>query len=516
MSRLAGGLRTAVTTGDEALGRHWPVWVPALFLYALAGLVLLTRVRIPSTLHLVVFIMATAVLSVTAIKIEWGILALALILPFSRPGITIDPDRIFHISGFNFALVGVSLAYTLRYLADKSFALKGVFIRRTDMDRWFFAFGFLVLISCLWSFNSGASPRVMLRTGLYLKEQALYFLWFYVLVSMLRTPSDLRRFMMLFAVAGLIASIYGMVTRFAGGEAVVTQGLIEENLEEGAGGRMEGGWLGLGHPNMFAALLLMTVPLWFFAVGHLRRAFHRFMADIAVINGFLGLLFTYSRSAWIGTFLGIGLVGLADRRALQRIVFFAVIFIIAAQTTVYFTLDMNLVDIVTKRFEQLQKTTFSARPYIYASTFTVIRQHPLLGVGLGAFAAYAPATPMGWVPTHSHNVYLAYAAEAGIPAAVIFGLIMLKLIGKSVRNLKAIGRLPGYGFVALGTAGALIGLTVQTMAVQVFHHRILGFGFYALAALIVSLDRMIREGRFDDLGPEPSAGGRASGVWIGS
>jgi O-antigen ligase len=121
---------------------------------------------------------------------------------------------------------------------------------------------------------------------------------------------------------------------------------------------------------------------------------------------------------------------------------------------------------------------------------------------------------MGWVPSHSHNVYLAYATEAGLPAAFLFVVLMARILWMSVRNLRIMGRLPGYGFIALGSAAALIGLTAQSMAVQIFHHRILGFGFYGLVAIVVCLDRMIRNGQLD---PDVIAAEEAdtpSSVWM--
>ena len=103
-----------------------------------------------------------------------------------------------------------------------------------------------------------------------------------------------------------------------------------------------------------------------------------------------------------------------------------------------------------------------------------------------------------------------------IPAAVAFTILLIRVLAMSVRNLRAIGRLRGYGFIALGSSAGLIALTVQTMAVQIFHHRILGFGFYALAAIVVALDRMIREGQFEGLSSaEPGARSRVS-PWIES
>jgi len=496
--------------------RQWPVWVLALAFYGIAGLVLLTRVRIPSPLHLIVFFMAAAVLSITSLRVEWGLLALAVIMPFARPGITIGHPKVFAISAFNFALVGVTLAYVLRYVADAQFASRGPLIRRTRIDRVLLSFGFLVLISCLWSLNLNTAPRITLTTMLFLKEQILYFIWFYMLVTLLRTPKDLRQFAMFFAVAGLMASFFGMTTRLMGGAQAITAGTMEEDMGGGAGGRVAGGWLGLGHPNMFAALLLMTMPLWFFAVSHLKHGIRRITAEVAVINGFLGLLFTYSRSAWVGSMLGIGLAGLVDKKSLQRIFLFAIVFFVAAQTVVLFTIDMNLIDVVINRVRQLETSTFSSRPLIYASAIQLIKSHPWLGVGLGAFPEHAPAVALGWVPAHSHNVYLAYASEAGIPAAIAFAILVMRILVMAIRNLKTVGRMPGYGFIALGSCAAFIAMLVQTMAVQIFHLRILGFGFYALVAIIVALDRMIREGQFEETQVSESGPRATRSAWIGS
>ena len=516
MGGLRRGIREVWDRSEDQMRRQWLVWVLALALYGFAGLLLLTRVRIPTVLHLLVLVMAAAVFLITLMRVEWGILALAVIFPFARPGITIGNPKAFQISGFNFAIAGVTVVYVLRYVMDVRFASLGPFVRRTRIDRNFLGFALLIILSSLWSLNLNTAPRTILTTMVFLKEHILYFIWFYLLITLLRKPEDLRQFAMFFAVAGLMASIVGMATRFTGGAMAITAGTVGENLGAGAGGRMRGGWLGLGHPNMFAAMLLMTMPLWFFVVNHLKHGIRRLMAEAAVINGFLGILFTYSRSAWIGTTLGIGLVGLADRKSLRRIVMFVIVFSIIAQTVVVLTTDMNLAEVVVNRVLQLEGSTFSGRPDIYASVIRVIKAHPFMGVGMGAIPAHAPPTPMGWVPANAHNVYLAYAAEAGLPAAILFVILFARILLMSVGNVRAVGQVPGYGFIALGSCGALLGLAAQTMFVHIFTHRILGFGFYAVAAIVVVLNRMIREGLFDGIESAEPGARSARGAWIGS
>lgn len=512
------GFRDRLAGRDRELGRHWPIWVLALFLYALMGLLLLTKVRIPSTLHLTVFVMATGVLTITAFRIEWGLLVLALILPFARPGITVGAIKAFHISGFNFALVGVAMAYVLRYLADYGFASKGPLIRRTSLDRIIIAFLVLFFLSCMRSFNyQETTPLVATMTAVYMKELLLYFTWFYLLVTLLRKPDDLRRFLIVFAITGLAASLIGMISRVTGGAAAVTSGTMSRDLAEGAGGRMGGaggGWLGLGHPNMFAAMLLMTVPLWFFSVSHLKRGVRRLVAEFAVINGFLGLLLTYSRSAWLGTALGIGLVGLADRKTLRWLVVFVFLFAVSAQTIILFTTGLNLTDVVVNRIMQLEESKFSGRPDIYKQTIAVVGAHPLLGVGPGGFREHAPPSKKGVVYHHTHNVFLQHAAATGIPSAILFAAFWFSIMVISIRNVRRVGKVPGYGFIALGTAAALVALTAQALVVQIFHQRILGYAYYSLAAMVVALDRMIREGEFEKLKKVSGARTASGHGWV--
>jgi O-antigen ligase len=500
---------------DEQLRKQWPLWTLALIVYVGASFYLLTKMRVPTPLHLVVMLMAVAILFVTLVRIEWGIMALAMVFPFSRPGVSIGPQDMFHISAFNVALVGVLFAYVMRYLGDPAFREKRPFLRRTPLDGVIAVFASLVIISVLASFNLGHSTAVKVLTLADTKELILNLAWFYLIVTLLRTPQELRQFVTVFAIGGLLAALYGLASRLSGGSAAVTQGTITTDLGGGAGGRLAGGWLGIDHPNMFAAMLLMTVPFWLFAVLHIRHGIRRIMAELAVMVGFLGLLFTYSRSAWIGSLVGMGLAGLTDRRSLARIIVFGIVFALAAQAVMLVTMNLNVVDAISSRFEDLESTGFSSRPEIYASALAVIEAHPWLGVGLGAFREHAPTIRREWVASHAHNVFLSFASEAGIPAALAFILLLGMIFRLAFRSLRASVSVPGYGFIALGATAGLVGLSAQMMAVQIFRHDMIGYGFYTLVAIVVVTHRMVKNGEFERLSETTQPGDRRAGAWIG-
>jgi O-antigen ligase len=458
-------------------------------------------------MHLIVLIMAAGILVMTSIRVELGVFGLAVIMPFSRPGFTLGDPKLFHISGFNVALIGVFLAYTLRYFLDDSFAEEGPFIRGTKVDALILLFGALFVFSALAAFNYNETIYQRMMLGLSIKNQILQLLWFYMLVSIMRKPEDVRNLVVAFAIAGFLAASFGMFDRISSGGGQISAGTQSEELAVGAGGRLQGGWFGLGHPNMFGGLLLLTMPFWFFMVSHLERVWQRLAAEAAVVIGFLGLLFTYSRSAWLGSLAGLGLIGLADKNSLKRIVLFGLLFAVIAQGTVFLTTGQSLVDVVVSRFEQLEESDFSSRPEIYISAAAVVRSHPWLGVGPGMFRYHAPPTPDGLRPQHAHNVFYQFAGEAGVPAAVIFVIFFLVLINLARKNLRIVQTAKGYAFIALGAGAAIIAITAQMMAVEVFQQEILGFAIYALAAVIVTLDRMRNDGLFDAVADDVPAAG---------
>lgn len=482
---------------------------------------LLTRIHFPSPLHIIVYLMAAAILVVAFIKIEWAIIALALMLPFARPGFTLGPERAFHVSGFNVALVGVWALYTVRYLTDKSLAGKGPFVRRTPLDMIVFFYLILVAFSSLSALNLNPDLYAQSRVLVYWKEQLLYFAWFYLLVTLLKKPEDVRSFAVAFALSGLVVAAIGLFDRLSAGGAT---GVTEWEERMGIHGvRVAGageGWFGLVHANYLGMFMLACVPIWLFGVVHLKRLAHRTFAEAAAVVGFMGLLFTYSRSAWVGFMAGLGLLGLVDRKVIVRIVVFFLIFAVAAQALSLAYAGVSVWTLVSSRFEQLQRTGFSYRPAIIASDLDLMKAHPILGVGLGAFRWHVRPPWEGADLRHAHNLVLAIACEMGIPAAVVFILLAMRLFFMVVANLRRLRGTPGYAFLAQGAFAAFIGITGQSVVVHLFHHLNPGYALFSLFAIIVVLNRMIVTGQL----PPPAAGAEVAGerakppsrIWIGS
>jgi putative inorganic carbon (HCO3(-)) transporter len=372
-------------------------------------------------------------------------------------------------------------------------------------------------ISSLAGLNTNDDPVAQARLLMYFKEQVFYMLWFYLSVTLMRRPEDVRRYAVFFALSGLLVAAVGVYGRITGA-IKLAQSVTSEEAEGGVvGGRGGGGWFGLGPPNLFAAFLIMTMPMWFYAVDHLKRAAAKVLTDVAIVFGFIALLYTYSRSGWAGILTGIGMLGLRAPKTLVRAVVFLVIFAVVAQILTVTLMGMGVVEIVRMRFEQLERSNLSSRPEIFGAAWDLIRQHPLTGVGIGTFAWHVIGVRMAWI-AHGHNVFLTYAAEMGIPCMILFAIIVGMVLAMGARNVRA-GDIPGYSFLAQGTYVGLFAILTLAMFEYIFFDRNVGHAFYALLAIVVSYNRMLRDGLLPKPAPGPEGAETAppvSRLWIGT
>jgi putative inorganic carbon (HCO3(-)) transporter len=475
--------------------------VLGLLIYAGSGYILLTRVRLPSTLHLIVYAMAAGVLIITLIDIELAVAGLAMMIPFARPGFTVPVmgGELIHFSGLNVAIVGVWLVFLFRYMTDRDVANRGPLLRRTPLDFPLGAFLILALISTLHALNlNDNSPLFQARNLVYMKEQVMYVTWFYLIVTMLRKPEDVRRFAIFFAISGIFVAMIGLHARITGALEQVGPHITEAEIRGGvAGGRTsgvgEGGWFGLGHPNLYAAFLLMTLPVWFFGVEHLKQKLARPLANLGVLLGFVALLYTYARSGWGGMLIGMGILGLRQPRLLRKLVLFLVIFAVAAQILTLAMVGVGVAEVLAMRFEQLEASGLSARPEIFAGAAKLAMRYPLLGVGLGAFKNHAVTTKLTFRVEHGHSVFLSFASELGFPCTIFFITVMVMVARMAWLNLRA-RHVPGYGFVAQGGFVGFIGILLLMQFDYIFFDRVVGFALYGLIGIIVSFHRMLREG----------------------
>lgn len=188
------------------------------------------------------------------------------------------------------------------------------------------------------------------------------------------------------------------------------------------------------HRLRFANVTSLVV-LMLGGAGLLLEGRRRVMALSSAAVGFVAVAtLPHARAALAALALGLSIsVLVAVRR--QRIA------VVGALAVVSVALALTLlVPSLRERFQDaLSSQGNGDRAGLWATGWSVVREHPMVGVGLGRFrpADFAGAEASPWVKEHTgkaHNQWLTVAAESGVVAA---GLLTLLLAVLTVRWWRA-------------------------------------------------------------------------------
>jgi len=158
------------------------------------------------------------------------------------------------------------------------------------------------------------------------------------------------------------------------------------------------------HPNVLGGYVAVLLPLFIYKSAHTQR--YKF----TTILGVLALVLTFSRSAWVATLVGFGIM----RRKFLLPALLGVLMVL-------FTVNATEESVVIRR-------------QLNASALSMWKTSPIVGVGLGNFLVELPkymASRDVYFLQPVHNTYLLILAETGVVGFVFF----LLLLGRRVKEL---------------------------------------------------------------------------------
>ncbi len=221
--------------------------------------------------------------------------------------------------------------------------------------------------------------------------------------------------------------------------------------------------------------------------------------SIGALASFVGIILSFSRGAWIGTFAGLGIFVLFAPRAIRRLGFVAVFVVATAALAGGWE---QLPAAVRERAQQLvtQSRPFDVRDVqLTSENWAVVERmvhwqaawgmfldHPWTGVGAGnfgvAFPEYSPHPLFRIARGHAHNYYLHVLAELGIPGLLAYAAVLTAGLTLLVRTLR---RAPSSfdRLLALGALSATTAVMVHNL-VENLHELHLSVQLFALWGLV--------------------------------
>ncbi len=233
-------------------------------------------------------------------------------------------------------------------------------------------------------------------------------------------------------------------------------------------------WMTFSQASVLALLTLASYLLF----GRRRPGLGIWIASGAVIS--VALLLSFTRSAWLAL-LACGVYALAVKRPKTLMlvpVVLALTFLAAP-------------DALQERVRSIRPGANQSRIIMWRTGVNMIRAHPVLGVGPERagplFSEFQPADvkelPPGFYG-HLHNVYIHYAAERGIPAALITLWLFVQILSDMRRGLLRLPRGPDDRRFLLqaGTMSAVAVAILSCFDVSLGDSEVLG-AFLAVTAI---------------------------------
>jgi O-antigen ligase len=300
-------------------------------------------------------------------------------------------------------------------------------------------------------------------------------------------PEDTRLIVVALLLAGASAAIVGLV-QFATGQG-------PESFAIGPFMRAYGTF---EQPNALAGYLGMLLPLGIaFAC---RAAPERPVVTVATVIIGVAIIATLSRGSWVGSALGLGLMGLVwsatSRRVLLGVAAIGCVGLmlgvagllpasmsdrLATMAENFLVFDVSKVEVTPTNFSLVQRMA------LWQAGWEMAIDHPLVGIGPANYeAVYDRYSLWGWAEglPHAHNYYLNTFAELGIVGLLVFLGFCVTAALRTSRGIRETQDPASVRRVFLiGVLGALVAFSVHNMFDNMFVHGI-GVQFALILGLV--------------------------------
>ena len=183
----------------------------------------------------------------------------------------------------------------------------------------------------------------------------------------------------------------------------------------------------LPHPNILAGFLILSILAGFALLFRtkINPKWLYMTLSLALSLQILGFLLTFSRTAWVGgliaglVFLGLiikkcslGLEFSLNKLKIASFGFILLVFIIS--------ISLLWPQISSRFYLETGDQALSQRVFYLKNALNMVKERPLLGIGLGNFTLKLPQNLEFWQYQPVHNIFLLISAELGLIGLILF------------------------------------------------------------------------------------------------
>ncbi len=245
-----------------------------------------------------------------------------------------------------------------------------------------------------------------------------------------------------------------------------------------------------GNPNIYAVFLLVALLFSLALAVEKKQRAKKVLYSVIFLFNFAALVLTWSRGAWIAAMIGLLICLILQIKRHGGLFVSLLLFASYAVCLI----PESVVDRLLSVFNT-SDSTITYRFSIWRSSFAMLKEHPWLGIGVGAdnfssvFASYAEKDVSA---IHSHSLFLQIACEAGVLALCMFTLLfLLRAVHVAVfsRHIKA----SSVFYPALFSTAASVSLLIFGAADYPFTNPMMLYLFFAVLGLGSATMRIAQE-----------------------
>ena len=374
-------------------------------------------------------------------------------------------EKIFWLLVFFFpasiALRNVFLGLTFIFFVINKLVKKDFTIPKNKFNKYLGLFFLFSILSMLKASNLELSIS-------HLVSPLIRYLAFYFIAMDLIDQDNINKYLNIILLSNLVLISYGLyVDYFTKGEFFYRSN-------------------GIGTVSSFMIILFTTLVVY-----KKTKVYKKIVLALGSIGSLIALITTYSRGAFLA-FGGAILVWitlviwekLSSKIGSKKLIASIIVIIICIMTVTGLLLPEKLIN----RFERIKNIeanrSLKTRIEMYKSSLTMIKENPLLGVGIGNYkpnyVSYIEESNISKSSVdlghdHPHNLFLYIAVEQGIISLIIFLMIYFKSYQLAVRNYFNQQEKSYFGLVLIGILTALFIHSLVDTTVRYGH-----VGFYVI------------------------------------
>ncbi|MEN6414330.1 MAG: O-antigen ligase family protein [Veillonellales bacterium] len=371
----------------------------------------------------------------------------------------------------------ISLTITSAFLAagtllwvGKMVLLRRMNLKRTPFDK------IIILLVLLSAASILGSPDWKFSLYNYSHLMGRYLLLYYFVINNIHSMEQVKRLILVLLGAAAAITVYGFYQYLFGAAASAGEWVDTEQFPD-LKFRV---FSTLENPNLLAGFLVTMMSLAA-GIGCTAAQWRKKLLWFGLVMLFgVCLALTYCRGAWISLLATVIVYGILYNRK----IFWLLLFIPLLAFTVHDVFLERLVSILNPT-----DTSATLRFALWESTLAMIRDHPLFGIGWGAYWLVYPQydffiNDASTKIVHAHNMYLNIAAEIGIPGFLAFLTILFGHVRRALTILAATADRWTAG-IMLGILSSVAGLLVSGFTDYVMFNIQMSMLFWLLNALVV-------------------------------